>query len=92
MLCCGFMFGAGRHDAERAESWGRTSPTSTSGNAAFDAYRAETLRRLEQDHHDFRDFLGRLRVAKDRAEFDQFMTERRERPAASSPHPEERQI
>jgi hypothetical protein len=50
-----------------------------SGNRAFDEYRAATLRRLEEEQREFRDFLDRLRHAKDRAEFDQFMAERRNR-------------
>src|SRR2546430_424812 len=60
-----------------------TSSTGTpppSGNHAFDEYRTETLRRLEEEQREFRDFLDRLRHAKDKAEFDQFMTERRNRP------------
>ncbi|TCT07736.1 DUF2852 domain-containing protein [Aquabacter spiritensis] len=53
--------------------WGPPS----SGNRAFDDYRAETLRRLEDEQKEFKDFLQRLRMAKDKAEFDQFMAERR---------------
>lgn len=49
----------------------------SSGNRAFDEYREETLRRLEDEQREFQDFLGRLRMARDKAEFDQFMTERR---------------
>lgn len=49
---------------------------SSTGNAAFDAYKADTLRRLEQEQQDFEAFLKRLREAKDKAEFDQFMDER----------------
>jgi hypothetical protein len=52
----------------------------SSGNHAFDEYRAETLRRLEEEQREFRDFLDRLRHARDKAEFDQFMAERRNRP------------
>lgn len=52
----------------------------TSGNRAFDEYRSETLKRLEEEQREFKDFLARLRFAKDRAEFDQFMAERRNRP------------
>ena len=48
----------------------------TSGNRAFDEYRVETLRRLEEEQREFREFLERLRHAKDKAEFDQFMAER----------------
>ena len=32
----------------------------TSGNSAFDEYRAETLRRLEDEQREFLDFLERL--------------------------------
>ena len=49
---------------------------SSTGNAAFDAYKADTLRRLEEEQENFEAFLKRLRDAKDKAEFDQFMEER----------------
>lgn len=49
------------------------------GNSAFDAYRADTLRRLEEEQGDFEAFLERLREAKDKAEFDQFMDDRAKR-------------
>ena len=48
-----------------------------SGNAAFDEYRAETLKRLEDEQREFVEYLERLRRAKDKAEFDQFMADRR---------------
>jgi Protein of unknown function (DUF2852) len=51
-------------------------PRRSSGNNAFDEYRADTLRRLEDEKKEFQIFLDRLRAAKDRAEFDQFMSER----------------
>jgi hypothetical protein len=57
--------------------------TPSSGNRAFDEYRTETLRRLEEEQREFREFLQRLRVAKDRAEFDQFMAERRNQQGSS---------
>ena len=57
----------------------------SSGNRAFDEYRTETLRRLEEEQREFREFLDRLRMAKDKAEFDQFMTDRRNRPPADAP-------
>ncbi len=53
-----------------------TYPFKSSGNTAFDAYKAETLRRLEEEQDDFQSFLKRLREAKDKAEFDQFMEDR----------------
>jgi Protein of unknown function (DUF2852) len=65
--------------------WG---PQRSSGNRAFDEYRTETLRRLEEEQREFREFLDRLRMAKDKAEFDQFMAERRNRPQQSPPSPQ----
>lgn len=53
----------------------------SSGNAAFDDYRAETLKRLEEEQKEFTGFLDRLRRAKDQAEFNQFMADRRNKPA-----------
>ena len=60
--------------------WGRggRSP-GPSGNWAFDDYRMETLRRLEEEQREFVEYLERLRKARDKAEFDQFMAERRRR-------------
>jgi Protein of unknown function (DUF2852) len=57
-----------------------SSSSSSSGNRAFDDYRTETLKRLEEEQREFKEFLQRLRFAKDRQEFDQFMAERRNRP------------
>ncbi|HTJ58353.1 MAG TPA: DUF2852 domain-containing protein [Devosiaceae bacterium] len=48
----------------------------SSGNSAFDDYREETIRRLEEEEREFKDFLERLRQAKDKSEFDQFMADR----------------
>jgi hypothetical protein len=53
------------------------SPFTSTGNAAFDTYRSEALRKLENEAVEFNDFLARLRMARDKAEFDQYMTERR---------------
>ena len=74
MGCCGIGFGNTKADPTRRD-WNRQRQMS--GNQAFDEYRAETLRRLEEEQREFREFLSRLRVAKDRAEFDQFMVARR---------------
>jgi hypothetical protein len=68
----------------RGGFWGPPS----SGNRAFDDYRMETLRRLEEEQREFHDFLDRLRMAKDKAEFDQFMAERRNRPAPDPQQPQ----
>ena len=51
----------------------------SSGNQAFDAYKQDTLRRLEEEQQEFQAFLERLRQARDKAEFDQFMADRRPR-------------
>ena len=48
----------------------------SSGNTAFDSYKSDTLRRLEEEQTNFESFLERLREAKDKAEFDQFMEDR----------------
>jgi hypothetical protein len=60
----------------------------SSGNRAFDEYRMETLKRLEDEQREFKDFLERLRFAKDKTEFDSFMAERRNRPPADAPPPQ----
>ena len=69
-----------RWERRMQEHWGRGGQR-PSGNRAFDEYRQEALRRLEDEAREFREFLERLRLAKDRAEFDDFMSERRTRPA-----------
>jgi hypothetical protein len=78
---------------ERFRSRGDWFGPSSSGNRAFDDYRAETLKRLEDEQREFKEFLERLRFAKDRSEFDQFMAARRERPfepgSPSEPPPAE---
>lgn len=63
-------------------SWGRRSrhfrnhDFGRTGNTAFDAYRDETLKRLEEERAAFTAFLDQLRAAKDKAEFDQFLASR----------------
>ena len=74
MIWSGRM-GCSRKKSHNGSSWRKWArPT---GNAAFDDYREETLKRLEDEQGAFESFLGNLRRAKDRAEFDQFMSERR---------------
>ena len=55
----------------------------SSGNAAFDDYRAEQLKRLEEERRRideevkaFHDYLANLHKARDREEFDRFMRDR----------------
>jgi hypothetical protein len=94
LLVLGYLVGSGRmarwtgcgahHWRQRAQAnpsgwWGWRATSTSSGNRAFDEYRAETLRRLEEEQRQFTEYLERLRRAKDKAEFDQFMAERRRR-------------
>ena len=55
------------------------------GNAAFDAYKADTLARLEREQNEFEAFLRRLRESRDKAEFDQYLAERARAAAAETP-------
>jgi len=70
----------------KVDWWGAAPPSS--GNRAFDEYRADTLRRLQEEQREFKEFLQRLRFAKDRAEFDQFMAERRNRSDSNASQPQ----
>ncbi len=97
MGCCGYRGGHSRwqDNMERKMDWMRTKMSGgpwnnapTSGNRAFDEYRTETLKRLEDEQREFRDFLERLRFAKDKTEFDAFMAERRNRPAPEAAPPQ----
>jgi hypothetical protein len=82
--------------SEKAESWVRKQKDwarnrrhrhgnwQMSGNAAFDDYRSEQLKRLEEERRrldeevrEFQDYMHNLRKARDREEFDRFMRDRR---------------
>lgn len=66
-----------RHDHHRSMGdFARHGGFRSSGNSAFDAYKADTLRRLQDEQEAFESFLNRLRAAKDQKEFDAFMEER----------------
>jgi hypothetical protein len=67
-----FNRSACRHRRHQHSAW----KVNSSGNSAFDAYREETIRRLEDEQGAFEAFLKRLRDAKDKQEFDAFMDER----------------
>lgn len=56
--------------------WGGHAAMRPSGNSAFDAYKTDMLRRLEDEQTAFEAFLQRLREAKDKSEFDNFMEDR----------------
>lgn len=84
--------------AEKAEDWVRSKKAWAkgcrhnyrghhrrpgSGNAAFDEYREEQLKRLEEERRrldeeiaEFHDYMRNLHMARDREEFDRFMRER----------------
>ena len=62
------------HSCSRSKSFYRRD--ASSGNTAFDAYKADTLRRLEEEQQQFEAFMDRLRAAKDQSEFDEFMKDR----------------
>lgn len=71
---------------EKMQEFGMTAKAyQPTGNHAFDEYREETLRRLEEEAEQFKGFLDKLRMAKDKAEFEQFMTERRNNPTPPTP-------
>jgi hypothetical protein len=91
-MTCGWHGGRSRWEGRFAEKFDRArsrvedevknfSRGFASGNSAFDDYREATLKRLEEEEREFRTFLNRLRQAKDKSEFDQFMSERREQPS-----------
>lgn len=92
MGCCGRNGDMSRWQQRMADRWDRNVERwgrdfrgfQSSGNAAFDEYREETIRRLEEEQREFREFLERLRKAKDKAEFDEFMAERRARPTGGT--------
>ncbi|AHC73327.1 hypothetical protein P856_86 [Candidatus Endolissoclinum faulkneri L5] len=69
MNCCNFI------NAQWSKF--KNSDNGSSGNTAFDAYKTETLRQLEEEQQDFKKFLEQLRQSKDRTEFEQFMSQRR---------------
>jgi hypothetical protein len=76
---------ARRHENhDRAQAWGRHAYRAgqATGNIAFDSYKAEALRRLEDEQEAFEAFLQRLRTSKDKTEFDAFMEDRARATAA----------
>lgn len=68
--------------AMRRHGW---NASRSSGNGAFDAYKTETLRRLEEEQDAFESFLQRLRDAKDKQEFDAFMDDRAKAVRSTAP-------
>jgi len=75
-------------NADRRKAERQRQSNGPSGNSAFDEYRATTIRRLEDEEREFQAFFAKLRHAKDKAEFDEFVAERRAKSQADEP-PEE---
>jgi hypothetical protein len=83
MLAIGYILWGGSVDglvdeaAERIKSWMNPAPkASSTGNAAFDSYKAETLKRLEEEEAAFAAYIQKLREARDSQEFERFLSER----------------
>jgi len=92
----GELFGGSREKAEawmgKSRAWcqshsnrqyGYGNWRMSSGNAAFDDYRAEQLKRLDEERkrldeeiNEFHEYMRNLRMARDREEFDRFMRDR----------------
>ena len=73
-----------RRHHDHHHGWGRHAMRAgqPTGNRAFDDYKAEALRRLEEEQEAFEAFLQRLRSSKDKSEFDSFMEDRARATAA----------
>lgn len=91
-------FGAGLRDGIAQSAFtrgtfggGRPGFGFSTGNAAFDAYRAREMerleaerRRLEEERRDFEAYMRDLRRARDQEEFDRFRAERARRRGGST--------
>lgn len=67
-------------DSVRAAVAGPPMPV----NSAFEDYRAETIRNLEDEQRELTAFLERLRRARDREEFDAWRADRQRHPGNAS--------
>lgn len=95
-MSCGWHGGRSCWQSRFAEKYERTKDrfesemrgfamgAGSSGNKAFDEYRSETLKRLEDEEREFRQFLERLRKAKDKEQFEEFMADRRRQSGAGT--------
>lgn len=82
-----FSQSCGQNRFDRHHQSTRDGMMGTTGNAAFDAYKADMLTRLENEQRAFEGFLQRLREAKDKSEFDAFMDDRARAAAEGPPAP-----
>jgi len=73
-----FARSCGKRRHTHDHHWGRHAYRAgqATGNNAFDSYKADALRRLEEEQEAFEAFLQRLRNSKDKSEFDSFMDDR----------------
>lgn len=67
---------AHRHNHDHAAFNAYRNGFRSTGNTAFDAYKADTLSRLQREQEEFEAFLERLRASKDKSQFDQYLDER----------------
>jgi hypothetical protein len=67
--------------------WRRHGAYRSSGNAAFDERRRETLRAIEEEAEAFAEFERRQREARDREDFERFMAERKAAEAGKREEP-----
>ena len=77
----------GHRSEHRSRHMAFARASSSSGNSAFDSYKAEMLRRLETEQTAFETFMQRLRDAKDKSEFDAFMEDRAKTTAPQASEP-----
>jgi hypothetical protein len=61
----------------------------SSGNRAFDEYRTGNPAASREEQVEFKNFLERLRHAKDKEEFDQFMAQHKQRPTPPNDQPQQ---
>ena len=83
-----YLFWSGKMRCGNSDNWkswkSRSGFMGSTGNRAFDDYRDQTMRKLEDDAREFRTFMDRLRQAKDKEEFDRFMSQRGAAPGAQT--------
>ncbi len=66
-----------RNGGGTSTGWSSVAASHSSGDGAFDSYRTAKLGQLEEQRKEFQAFLDRLRLARDKMEFDRFMAEQR---------------
>lgn len=81
-MCCGHKGRGMRHRMrarmeEKMRARGFGHHRHSTGNTAFDEYRAEVLAKLEEEREAFDEYLHDLRKAKDQAEFEEFLAARK---------------